>query len=109
MILKSTWDDWIDTLKARCPPPRRTRVVARLLPPDEVTIDGVPQLGTCHRERQTFYIEVANDMSVTETIFVLSHEWGHMNSWTWRGQHDDHGDHFGIEWARAYAAIHHSR
>jgi hypothetical protein len=108
-VTQRTLDEWVDTLRARCPPPRRTRVVVRLCSPDAVTCDGAQVRGTCARERQTFTIEIAYGMSESETADVLVHEWAHLRTWVWRGIEDDHGPHWGLEVSRGYQALHHTR
>jgi hypothetical protein len=108
-VTQSCLDNWADEIKARCPPPRRTRVRVRLAPSDEVTCDGAEVRGYCMRERQTFTIVIAAGMSEGETADTLCHEWAHMRAWLWRGMSDDHGPHWGVEFSRAFQALHHVR
>lgn len=107
MVTRSTLMGWVDDLRAECPPPPRTRVEVRYMAPDDPYLEG--HRGVCSKHRQIFTIAIASGMSHSETCDVLAHEWAHMRAWTYRGIDDDHGDHFGIEWAKAHRALHHTR
>ena len=89
-----------ETLRVLCP--TKYPVVIRRV---KLTDHGDCELVKVKR-RRTFKIRISSNLDIQFQIWVLVHEWAHAMTWDiTHDRHPDHGGHFGIAYAEAYAAI----
>ena len=82
----------VKLLSEKCPPPRLPVKVRRVRL--KRGIDG-----DCEKCVGHYYIRINRNLSESEAIDTLIHEWAHALSWSIRG--DDHCD----EWGKAYSRV----
>ena len=91
-------------LRHTCPPPAGCAVVCTR---KRREIDGLENLAETEKTRRTFTITVSDELTETETIDAMIHEWAHVMSW--RPYHPVDGDHdpvWGISFAVVYRQYH---
>jgi hypothetical protein len=88
----------VEHLKTMCPPPKSTKVKVSRVDPSEMTDEH----GYVTKERNTFEVILADNLTEYETEHVLLHEWAHVLGW--RPYHPLQGDHGG-DWGVWYATI----
>lgn len=94
---KKVWDQAILDLKAMASiGPVSVRRVAM---PDN-------DFGYVRKNGRGFDIRVATGLTMTHSLYVLTHEWAHAMVWSiYKRRDSSHTAHFGIAWAETYRII----
>lgn len=85
------FDTWL-LLATRLPAPRPVRL--RLL-------RRHPCAATTEKDAEGFLVCIRRD-AMQRMLDSLAHEWGHVRAW---GRGRDHGDRWGVEYAKAYRIV----
>ena len=92
------WRDAVASLRALCPISVRVTVRRSAMPSETY--------GDCTRTKKGFAIRVDKAARMHEALLILTHEWAHARCWDLQTRRDDdHEEHWGLAYSRAYRAV----